>query len=370
MKNKAFLIIAMAVLSLGLTYLYQALVITYPEGMLKEYSANPVLNSKEIKLNFTLDKSSYLLKLKHPLVKESKDKTIFINGFKLNTNICNYVKKGGLSETNWLYIPREFVKEGRNELILTFSKNHPQEAEIILTNYRKKFRDAIFVFFSDSLYSGTVFPRPALFFPLVILVIGLAAYSLKRLLGLVLEDAFVYIFFSILPFLVVLIGLKYISFKLYSIKLSSFYFFWLGLLSSFVVLSGLIVFKVKEYYESYALNRPEPLKDEKASINYGRKIHESGKLALKKISRIKETEFVKSIHLIIVGTGKNIHWLLAMNFTDKPVVLSLAFFMLSAFFSLFNSNSFPGMLAETGYFCLVAGIALKFFKFIREAGQQ
>ena len=336
MKGKIFVIIATILLGVILSSLYSQVVISHPQGKLKEFRKKVYLKGKKARVDFELLKDAYLLKIKS-IVKEGQPKEIFVNGFQLTPNIYHYIKRRGDIETSYVHLPRQIIKEGRNSIKINFLKNRPKDVEIILANYRKQIGNDIYILFSDS----AAFPSGKLSFRtillaiiLIFLVFGVMSYLLSRILYLSINRLFLYQVYSLLPFLAFLSCLWMggnLS-RLYKVVLTPPYFWVFGLVSFFVTECGLVLKKLLQGHRKKELLIINP----------------------------RAVTFVTKIF----------DWIKAREFSDKCVLLFMALLIMCAFLLVLHLESVAEQLANIAYFALVIGVIIKFIKFIKEKGAE
>jgi len=336
MKGKIFVIIATILLGVILSSLYSQVVISHPQGKLKEFRKKVYLKGKKARVDFELLKDAYLLKIKS-IVKEGQPKEIFVNGFQLTPNIYHYIKRRGDIETSYVHLPRQIIKEGRNSIKINFLKNRPKDVEIILANYRKQIGNDIYILFSDS----AAFPSGKLSFRtillaiiLIFLVFGVMSYLLSRILYLSINRLFLYQVYSLLPFLAFLSCLWMggnLS-RLYKVVLTPPYFWVFGLVSFFVTECDLVLKKLLQGHRKKELLIINP----------------------------RAVTFVTKIF----------DWIKAREFSDKCVLLFMALLIMCAFLLVLHLESVAEQLANIAYFALVIGVIIKFIKFIKEKGAE
>jgi hypothetical protein len=351
MKNKFFFIIVTVILGIILSYLYGQLVVSYPQEKFKEFRKTVYLEQRRTGIDFDLPKDAYLLKLKH-IIQEDQPKEIFVNGFQVTSDVYHYIRRRGIIETDYIHLPKETTKEGRNKIEINFLKNKPPDLDIILSNYRKKIGNDIYILFSDSanLPSGKIsFKTTTSIVIIVFLFFSGMIYLLSRFLSLNINKLLLYQIYSFLPFLIFLSSIWIGSnlSRIYRVVITPSYFWTFGMISFFFTEGSIVLKKLLQGYR---------LKEEKVK-------------SLKEINidNITEREELWIINPKVKDfTDKTFSWIKSREFSDKCILLFMALLIMCAFLLILHLEPFAEQLANVAYFALVVGVGIKFVKFVKE----
>jgi len=331
-----FIIAGTILIGLSLSYLYSQTVISHPKEKFKEYRKTIYLKGSRERLNLNLPQDSYLLKIKH-IIQKNQPKEVFVNGFQVTPDIYHYIRRRGIIETDYIHLSKEIIKEGGNFIDITFSKNRPPDLDIILSNYRRKIGNDIYVLFSDSenLPSSKI-PFKALISISIIffLILGVGIYLLNKIFSLSTNRLFLYQIYSLTPFLIFLFSLWMGSSlnRLYKIVITPTYFWTFGLLSFFITEGGIVLKKLFQGHKRRDASFIKP---------------QTNKLAFGAIEWVKQREF-----------------------SDKCILLFMVLLIMCAFLLILKLEPVAEQLANIAYFALATGIIIKFVKFIKEERQK
>lgn len=332
MKNKIFIGAGIILISIILTYLYSQLTIFHLQEKFKEYRKTIYLDRDRARANFDLPSDTYLLKVKHTL-QADQPKEIFVNGFKVDYNIYPYVIKKGIIETDYIRLPKEIVKEGRNLIDINFPKNHPKDVDTILSNYRRQIGNDIYILFSDSAYfaSGKIsFKTIVSSMVIISLVFAGVIYFLNRTLSLSINRLFIYQIYSLLPFFIFLFSLWLSSnlSKLYKVVTTNGYFWTFGIVSFSLTQGFIILRKLIQGYRKKAILLINP-----------------------KVNKL---------------IFEAIEWIKLRDFSDKCIMLFMVLFMVCALLLILHFEPIAVQVANIIYFVLVIGVITKFIRVIKE----
>jgi len=334
MKNKFLIIGAVIFIGVILGYLYIQTGVSHPQEKFKKYRKAVYLKGNTAKVDFDLPQDAYLLKIKH-MIQENQPKKIYVNGFQVTPGIFHHIRRRGVTETSYMYLPKKIVKEGKNYIDITFSKNWPPDVDIILSNYRRQIENVIYILFSDSKYlplEKISFKITITMIILVSLLFGGMIYFLNKIFSLSINRLFLYQIYSLLPLIIFLVFLGMNSHlnKLYKVVITPNYF-WTFWLVSFFITEGSVVLRKLWQYRG-------------------------------------DTSFIKpQVNKLTLGA---IEWVRTKEFSDKCILLFMALLIMCAFLLILHLEPIAKQLANLAYFALVTGVIIKFVKFVKEEKQK
>lgn len=358
-----------------ITYLYQSTTIPNAKELFKSSTDELKINSPVTTFKLDLHQDSYLLRTKHVIQKDGSKETRF-NGKPLNAYIYAYKKKKGIIETDYFYLPQEIVKEGRNIIEIYFSKNQPKDIDIIVTNYRKKIGDGIFVLFRDSSYTtaGTKHPLEGFYLPIFLFIILFAAVVLLlgKIFSFSVDRFFLIQAYSLVPLFLVLLILEIISHlgNFYKIIISHGYFWRLALVS--FILTEICIFlagifkrhnsKTKSTTNSKELSREiERITEKyKSSLRY---------INMSKVKSVRN--FIGFCIKVRFLFGKSIFLVktfILFNTANRLIIFAIVLLVACALLLILNLDMIAEQVGNVAYFVLVAGITIKLVRFIKSKG--
>jgi hypothetical protein len=330
-KSIFVIILGVVVVSVAISFLYSRLVIEEVQEKFKECRRTIHLTNHVAQVSFELSKDSYFLRTKHT-INENQSKEIFVNGSQVIANTYSYIRRRGIIETSHIYLPKEIIKFGINHISISFFKSQPPDLGIILTNYRKKINNNIYIIFFDSanLPSGRIsFKTMATSIIIVSFFFLGIIFFLSRFLSLSINKLLLYQVYSSLPFLIFLSTLWigfYLS-RIYRVVISPGYFLIFGFLSFFLTESMIILIKL--------------LKDHRKKIEW--------------ITSPKAKDFLVQAS----------SWLKLKEFSDRCILLSMVLLIMGALLLTLHLDFVAEKFVNVAYLSLVIGVVIKFLKLLR-----
>lgn len=320
-------------MGISLTYLYARLIIVSPSEKFKDYRKPVHIKNNMARYVFDLKKDSYLIKIKHIIVRD-EEKKVFINGslLKEDAYIHHYIRRRGIIETTYMHIPKGLINEGKNTIDICFFKNAPPDLTIILSNCQKKITDGIYVLFYDSVHIPSDKISIKAILQGVIIIFSLFAAMilfLNMILYLSFNKLLLYQIYSLLPFLVFLAFIWIFNSlnKAYRVIFTSNYCWKLGIISFFIINICLLFPKLR----------------------HGKSIKEKS---------IIDTTLIDS-------AIKAITRLRIREFSDKCILLFMALLMVSTLIYLSDLREIAEQFANLACLALITGAAIKFIIFLK-----
>lgn len=326
-----FLVIFFTVLSIFISYFYFKInrldTFWSPWKFRKEVK----LITPEAKFKVNLVKNGYLLKLKF-IRHENQVMNVIINGKNL-LEPYHYVTKKRLIEIHYLHIPKDYIQDGENEILIRFFHVFPPDIDLRLKNYRKQIGSNIFILFRDSNYflsekislvsfvKFTFYVLLLLLFFLLVLKFFLIS-SWGRLLWL--------LFLGLLPWFILNLGLfLYNTFSsLYRVVITSRYFWGFGFITFFLMEILIIILGILKGYRRRTSVYP-----------------------------------YRYLHWFV---AESIEWFKDKPLSDKFIITFFMLFLMCAVLLVLEVKSGAECLADIAYFLLLTGVLIKFFNFLKE----
>lgn len=217
---------------LGCLYGQLVGVYNFEEKFLKYVEVGRLDNKNIGEVVLDLPKDSYLLKLKYPLRIDGLQE-LKINNVNVYPDLLSSKKRGD-SFTGYWYVPANLIKGNRDSIKFLLARADVVDIEVILTNYRKKLSDNIYVLFSDSSNlpsNSNFFSNIFLTIFIIVLFFFFSIYFISKLFILDIDKLSISQIFSIMPILLFLgsiyAGLYF--FSNYRVVIQREYFFSLVL---------------------------------------------------------------------------------------------------------------------------------------------
>jgi hypothetical protein len=166
--------------------IYSNITIDKHQENLREITRQLFVENGQAKLSVELRKENQLFRIKYP-ARQGQTTTIFVNGNELSANTWPFRRFKKNFQTDYIFVPKRLLKEGRNLIKLSFG-SAVSRADVVIRNYRKFLRPGIYVFFCrDSLRSRLQFIASIL-----IMVLGMTFFLLGQDVILKKDRMFLY----------------------------------------------------------------------------------------------------------------------------------------------------------------------------------
>ena len=359
MKNTkiSFSIISGAILiSIILVYLYSQMVIVSPQDKFIKYNNMIYLQDNDSQLSIDLVKDSYFFRLKHKIQK-NQSRLIFVNGVSVDSNMSYRVRKKGAIQSIYAYLPKKIIKDGVNRVDINFLKSRPDDLDIMLTNYRRKISNDIYILFSDSEHSPTG-KVPAYAIVIItglvfILFIGIP-YLISKITFLNINQLFFLQVYSISPFIIFLSGACIFSAinGHFRVVFTQAYFLDLSLAIFFIVEVFIILLKVGAGIKKKIILSMESQIPFKSQLAVNSRISSSSR-------------FFSNIYLKFFN-GWLVQWIGTREFSDKCIILFAVLLMICPILLVAHLDTVAEQFSNFAFFLMAVVLIAKTVKIIRE----
>ncbi len=352
-KDKKYLMPLIVVLLISGFFYYRMAFDVEGELFTKEIMLETNAISK-VALNYNLKhKESLFLKLKVP-EKKSLEKASF------NTNPISAYKseRSDVITTYYIFIEKEFVNGGNNELKLSFNEILKEDLDIRLYNYRKSYDDRIVILFPDNhIFKGQ---KRCLSAILILFVFGIFIFLAKLLLNNIFifptQKIYRYIAGILLPanILLTLFNLVVPNFVVtdLDVRIVISYNYFVVFHFVFMVFSGLVICTIL-ILKSFIKKQIKSMKDLRNQIKLARQ------------NRASElNNFIKSVYA--KRLLKACDWLLSKGYFVICVSSFMGLFVFSLFFILLEFDWFAELIASIAYLILAVGVIGKIIELMRK----
>lgn len=328
------------------SFLYQNSISSGMEEMLYEVRKSTDINESKVVFIINLKKDVYLLKVKHSIYINGKERVHF-NNKALSSSLSPYfVKRSKATETSYFYIPVDLVKDGANVIQIYFGKRYPEHLDLFLSNFRKNIDESIFVLFKNASYiNGEIdYAKLRKTFLIFLMTFGgwflLINYVILRRSTLI--EKIIHLLFPLLPTLILLISVWiYSQYSKWLVVRLVPSFIWGFVLISFLAVEGILFWK---------------------RIFMILKKKEADRVSLRKTKVIKinlNSRFTKNIISVAQRA-------MSCKLSDKFIFLCLILLPLSSILFIGGMKYLSKPLIHIAYFFLILGEGIRFIKIIKK----
>jgi len=315
-----------------------------------------------------LFKDYYLLRIKS-VIQGKQPIVVYVNGSQLSSDKFIRIKRKGIIETNYIYLPENIIKPGINFLDIGFSYNQ-KDIDVIFTNYRKSINENIYILFSESAHHLFITPILLNFVTIFIftfILFALLGYYFNKIFHLSLNNIYFLELYSILPFAIFLFMLIVYNLNgIYKLVFNSEYLIILGMVSFFVTGSVILLNRLVIMFIISSINSEHKTIDAVSNL---RQFISDSLQKIKTTSKKTQVLGILKLWVFIAFKFVNVFFRAVfkltelINFSVKCIFLFIIFLIFCPILLFLNLNSFAELVANLAYFILIVGIVIKFLNY-------